>query len=90
MGYKKSFYLLKHSISKTFQMPNSIIFKNPSFKQVMPYKIKAKTELTKILLLRAVILLLISKVKLETECKKFHNWGIEKAFKHLIQAMITN
>lgn len=55
-------------------MPNYIIFKNPSFKQVTPYKIKAKTELTKILLLQAVLLLLMtSKVKLETECKKFHN-----------------
>lgn len=51
MGYKKSFYLLKHCISKTFQTPNYIIFKNPSFKQVMHYKIKAKTELTATLLL---------------------------------------
>lgn len=60
-------------------MPNYIIFKNPSFKQVMQYKIKAKTKLTKILLLQAVIFfLMISKVKLKTECKNFVTEALRK------------
>lgn len=59
-------------------MPNYIIFLNPSFKQVMHYKIKAKTELTEILLLQAVIFLLItSKVKLKT-AKNFITEALKK------------
>lgn len=40
----------------------------------MNYKINAKAEVTEILLLQAFIFLQVTcKVKLKTECRKFHN-----------------
>lgn len=90
-GLWEKFLLTEMRYFKNF--PNAWLHNvlNPSFKQVIHYKIKTRTELTEISLLQAAMFLLMtSKVKLKTECKKFHIWGIEKAFIHLIQATTTN